>query len=89
MHIVEVAEKSMTNVLYFCSAGKDRTGVLSALLLSRAGASRQEIVFDYMQSADNLKDSLNKYVLAHPEVDIEIITPKEDYIYELLDYLEL
>ena len=48
-----------------------------------------EIVFDYMQSAANLKDSLNKYVLARPEVDIEIITPQEDYINGLLDYLGL
>lgn len=37
-------------ILLHCSAGKDRTGIGSALLLSTLGVSRCDIVADYMQS---------------------------------------
>jgi len=37
-------------VLYHCSAGKDRTGIVSALILSILNVDRQLIVDDYMLS---------------------------------------
>jgi protein-tyrosine phosphatase len=37
-------------VLYHCSAGKDRTGIVSALILSILNVDRQVIVDDYMLS---------------------------------------
>jgi protein-tyrosine phosphatase len=37
-------------VLYHCAAGKDRTGVMSALLLSRLGIDRDTIVADFRLS---------------------------------------
>lgn len=36
-----------TAILFHCTAGKDRTGVLAALLLSLAGAPRDVIGYDY------------------------------------------
>ena len=48
--ILKTIEEAPTNVLYFCSAGKDRTGVVSALLLRRMGIGKDQIVQDYMQS---------------------------------------
>ncbi|KAH7401610.1 protein-tyrosine phosphatase-like protein [Pyrenochaeta sp. MPI-SDFR-AT-0127] len=38
---------NQTPFLFHCTAGKDRTGVLAALLLSLAGASRDVIAHDY------------------------------------------
>ena len=35
-------------ILYHCSAGKDRTGVASALILMALGVPRETIVYDYM-----------------------------------------
>ena len=37
-------------VLYHCTAGKDRTGILSALLLELAGVARADIVANYQVS---------------------------------------
>lgn len=37
-------------VLFHCVAGKDRTGILAALLLSLAGVDEQRIVADYLRS---------------------------------------
>lgn len=41
-------------VLFHCSAGKDRTGVLAMLLMSLAGADKQDCVTNYAQSFINL-----------------------------------
>ena len=59
--IIDAIENAKTNVLYFCNAGKDRTGVVSAILLKRAGYDDEYIIRDYMKSAENLADMLNIY----------------------------
>lgn len=38
------------SVLIFCKAGKDRTGIISALVLTVAGCSDEQIVKDYIRS---------------------------------------
>lgn len=64
-------------VLFHCTAGKDRTGIISAILLDLAGVPRQDIVHDYALSAHYLegqpKDSaMNVQMMAlikqHPEI---------------------
>lgn len=87
--IINTIENASENVLYFCNAGKDRTGVVSAVLLSRMGANREEIINDYMQSKENLKKMLAEFANANKDIDINIITPNEKYISELLDDLIL
>jgi protein-tyrosine phosphatase len=42
-------------VLYHCTAGKDRTGVISALLLSLAGVSHEVIAQDYALTTERLQ----------------------------------
>lgn len=73
--IIDTIMNADSNVMYFCTAGKDRTGVVSAMLLKRLGFSDEVIIDDYMKSKDNLMDMLTAYADAHPEVDIEIIIP--------------
>lgn len=43
-----------TAVLVHCTAGKDRTGVAAALMLSAVGAEREAVVADYASSQRNL-----------------------------------
>ena len=83
--IIKFIETSTTNVLYFCNAGKDRTGVVSALLLSRMNVDRAKIIDDYLQSADNLKTMLYNFARVNPSVDINVITPRSSYMEEFLD----
>lgn len=82
--ILDTILTAKSNVMYFCTAGKDRTGVVSALLLRRLGFSDEVILRDYMASKDNLMNMLTAHVQAHPEVDIEIIIPHEENIKRLL-----
>ena len=47
-----LADGSKYPFIIHCTAGKDRTGVVSSLLLDLLGVSRQQIVDDYLLSAD-------------------------------------
>lgn len=77
---------SDSNVLYFCNAGKDRTGVVSAILLYKLGMSYEYIINDYMKSKENLKDMLASFSKLNPHIDINIITPTEQYIKEFIEW---
>lgn len=83
--IIDLILTAETNVLYFCNAGKDRTGVVSAILLEKIGMSEEYIIHDYMESKANLKDMIEAYVKQFPDVDIDIITPQERYMREFLE----
>ncbi len=78
--------ESDTNVLYFCNAGKDRTGVVSAILLHKLGMAQEYIINDYMKSKENLKNMLDAYAKECPKVDINVITPHERYMKEFLEW---
>ena len=82
--IVDVIMNADSNVLYFCHAGKDRTGVVSAVIMKRLGFDDRTIINDYMETKDNLKDVLTKYAEEHPEVDINTIIPREENIVKVL-----
>lgn len=82
--ILDTIMNAASNVMYFCTAGKDRTGVVSALLLKRLGASENVIVEDYMASKENLWDMLTAYGQSHPDVDMDIIIPREENIRKVL-----
>lgn len=83
--IVHIIMNAESNVMYFCSAGKDRTGVVSAIILRKLGYSNQTIIDDYMETKDNLMEFLTSYVAEHPEVDINIIIPNEENIKKVLE----
>lgn len=85
--IINTIMDAESNVMYFCTAGKDRTGVVSAIILKRLGFSNEVIIDDYMESKDNLSDMLTAYVKDHPEVDIEIIIPHRENMERLLKQL--
>ena len=85
--IVQTILDAKSNVLYFCGAGKDRTGVVSAILLKKLGLDDQTIIDDYMKTKENLLDFLTDYVKEHPQVDINTIIPNEKNIRRVLDTL--
>jgi len=50
-----LADPAARPLVFHCAAGKDRTGVLSALVLSCLGVGRDAIVDDYVQTAAGLE----------------------------------
>lgn len=54
-------------VLFHCAAGKDRTGVVAALLLDLAGVPVQTIAADYAETETNLLPLMEKFRAEMPE----------------------
>lgn len=50
-------------VLVHCAAGKDRTGVLIALLLRAAGVRREAVIHDYRRTEQNMPEVLRRMAL--------------------------
>ena len=71
-------------VLFHCSAGKDRSGVVSAILLLLAEVRDKDIIENYMMTKEcNAK----RFALArknHPDLDINIIIPGEEFMIRFL-----
>ncbi|RJP33727.1 MAG: tyrosine-protein phosphatase [Candidatus Omnitrophota bacterium] len=47
-----IADPGNLPVLYHCTAGKDRTGIITALLHVLLGVSRDDVMYDYLLSLD-------------------------------------
>ena len=73
-----------TGVMFNCTAGKDRTGVVAAVLLLHAGVLPEEIVRDYVLTREYGKERLELVHKRFPEVDMRIVTPCESYMQEFL-----
>lgn len=54
VHAIEIIAHSPGGVLFHCSFGKDRTGLLAMALLGSLGASKETIVTDYCASGDRI-----------------------------------
>ena len=73
-----------SGVMFNCTAGKDRTGVVSAILLLHAGVSDADIIENYVLTKEYGRERLELVHKNFPEVDMNIITPKEWYMEEFL-----
>ena len=62
-----VAEAPPGGVLVHCVAGKDRTGMVVALLLTVAGVAREAVAEDYGLSAEGLALMLEEALAAEPD----------------------
>ena len=65
--LAAVASAPAGGVLVHCHAGKDRTGIVSALLLELAGVDRRRIAEDYALSGSLLADVLAEWVDEAPD----------------------
>ena len=88
LQIIDTIINAKTNVMYFCNAGKDRTGVVSAIILHKLGMNDDYIVEDYMKTKENLKDALESFARQCSQIDINVITPNERYMREFLEWLK-
>ncbi len=94
----EIANIENGSVIFHCTAGKDRTGVIAMLILGVCGVNKQDITTNYMQSQTNLKYNENfvkgmekmKVVYGDSydsEVVKKIVASNEQYIEDTYDHL--
>ena len=82
--IIDTIMNAPGRVMYFCAAGKDRTGVVSAIILQKYGVDEETIVDDYMQTKENVKEMLEGYAGRHPEVNLDALIPRAENIRMIL-----
>lgn len=71
-------------VLYHCMAGKDRTGVVSMLLLGICGVSKEDIIANYQVTRTYLKENVE---LKLPDELMNLNYSEPDWMEETYDYL--
>ena len=72
-------------VMINCTAGKDRTGVVSAVLLGLCGVSDEDITRDYMLTKTYNRERFELIHRNFPEIDMNIVIPSERYMKEFLE----
>ena len=70
-----IAEAGHRPLVFQCMAGKDRTGLLAALLLGILGASEETIVADYARSSDAIPAMLARLDAGGSVYDPEVVRP--------------
>jgi protein-tyrosine phosphatase len=87
--LVVIARASAGGLLFHCVAGKDRTGLIAALLLTLADVEPRYIASDYAQSTENLREEyLKRYASAEPARVLEALRCPEEGAYNMLKFLE-
>ncbi|MGI3168659.1 tyrosine-protein phosphatase [Pseudooceanicola sp. C21-150M6] len=90
-----IAAAGEGGVYFHCTAGKDRTGLIAALLLSNAGVAREVVVAEYALTADlgrPLMDQLRVAIGARgatPERVEQIIASAAETMEATLAYLDV
>jgi protein-tyrosine phosphatase len=84
-----IAAASPAPLLFHCVAGKDRTGLIAALLLALAGVTPEAISRDYALSTQNLREAyLRRYPSHDPERILDALRCPEEGAHNMLQYLE-
>jgi protein-tyrosine phosphatase len=78
-----IAEHDQGALLFHCTAGKDRTGVIAMLLMGLVGVSSEDILANYQVSYTHLDTSID--VLAR--VPMNLLDSKPEYLIQAMDHL--
>lgn len=63
-----LSEQANAPLLFHCSAGKDRTGIAAALILSALGVEKKTIMEDYMLTNECLKGKYDFLMMIKPDL---------------------
>jgi protein-tyrosine phosphatase len=84
-----IAAAAPEPLLFHCVAGKDRTGLIAALLLALADATPAAIAADYAASSENLRAGyLSRYADTEPARILDALRCPEEGAYNMLRFLE-
>ena len=75
-------------ILFHCAHGKDRTGVVAAILYLLTGASREDIITNYAISYEYIKDFLAPIMSKMPENIRHILRSDAHNMVTFLDYVD-
>lgn len=82
--VMKAIADAPAGVMINCSAGKDRTGTTSAVLLWLCGVSTEDIVYDYMITKITNEERFKRVKVNFPNLDINVVIPNENNMREFL-----
>lgn len=82
-----LTDKDNIPVLYHCTAGKDRTGMATALILFSLGVDEKTIMDDYLLSSVYLVDKYAPIVERYPQM-APLVTVKKEYLQAGIDKMK-
>jgi len=83
-----IADAPAEPLVFHCVAGKDRTGLIAALLLALADVEPDAIAADYAASTSQLADAyLLRYTNLHRAEILEALRRPEEGVHNMLAYL--
>jgi protein-tyrosine phosphatase len=86
--LATIAAAPPAPLLFHCVAGKDRTGLIAALLLALADVTPQAIARDYSISSENLHEGyLKRYADSDPQRIVEALRCPEEGAHNMLKFL--
>lgn len=88
VQVFQAIASASHGVMINCTAGKDRTGVVCAVLLGLCGVSEDDIVRDYMLTKTYNKERFELIHKNFPEIDMRIVIPSERYMTDFLNQLK-
>ncbi len=78
--------------MFHCFCGKDRTGILAALILSAAGVDKADIIADYEVSYTYIKDFIEKEIRENTgliwEGNYDRFYSKSEHMEHILNYID-
>ena len=80
-------ENEDKEILFHCSAGKDRTGMIAAMLLLLIGVDTKDIIENYTLSMNNLNSIIDKFSYENDESLKEFLGAEAESINTFLNYL--
>ncbi len=75
MAIFRSIANAQSGVLFHCTAGKDRTGVVSAILLMLVGVDAKTIIEDYVLTAEYGRARFEAVRQKFPDADMRLVIP--------------
>ena len=81
----EAIAEAEEGVLFHCTAGKDRTGVVAALLLWMAGVDKADILADYIATQAYVLEAYRKMLRDNPDFPYFLTKADLSYIEEFYD----
>lgn len=85
--IFELIANSNNGILYHCTAGKDRTGIITMLILKSLDVKDEDIIEDYVISGKLLKGELEEFAKKFDKDITNVIIPKAKTMERILKYI--
>jgi protein-tyrosine phosphatase len=87
--VLETAASAPGALLFHCAAGKDRTGIIAALLLGIVGVAVPDILANYEVSYTHIRNNpdMIRYANIFPPAFLPMLYSRRDYLEPMLDYV--